>query len=178
MATGNSWEYSDQQQELLIAYEFDSTDVDRINGYAVNKSLDRLFWQKQEATGIIENESSIWMHPFRSNQYNFTEVAPFPSVRLPLEIGKTWSSTLSIYEGWGDWENSTLTNTYEIVGFEELQTPYGQLESWHVSSITEATFGNSTHNFWFHPELGFIKMVIHNYAGQTLEIELIEVNEI
>ncbi|WP_425390240.1 hypothetical protein [Ekhidna sp.] len=177
MATGNAWEFSDRQNELLIAYEFDSTDVERINEYAINKGLNDRLWQKQEATGVIENENQIWMHPFRSNQYNFTEVAPFPSIRLRIEPGVQWSSTLSIYDGWGDWANSTLTNNYEIVGYEEIETPFSSLEAWHVDSYTSAPFGISTHNFWFHHDLGFVKMIIHNYAGQTLQIELIDVKD-
>ncbi len=178
MATGNPWEYSDRQQELYIAYEYDSSQIKRISNYVVNKTLNNINWKRKEVTGVIENKNSIWMHPFRSNQYNFMEVAPFPSVQLPLEVGKTWSSKLNIYNGWGDWSNTTLLNSYEIIGYEEIQTPFNSLEAWHINSRTEAPFGNSTNNFWLHTELGFVKMVIHNYAGQTLEIILTEVSSI
>ncbi|MEO9870447.1 hypothetical protein [Ekhidna sp.] len=178
MANGNPWEYQpESQQEITIQYEFDEEDVDRINNLSINKKLLDWTWVKKTTTGIIENENIIWMHPFRQNQYSFTEVAPFPEVRLPLEHGKTWSGSLNIYEGWGDWANSTLTNYYEVIGYENLELPYRKLEAWHISSYTEASFGSSSHNFWFHPEFGFVKMIIHNYGNQTLEIELIEIIE-
>ena len=76
-----------------------------------------------------------------------------------------------------DWSNSTLSNNYEILGYEEIETPYGELEAWHVSSYMSASFGTSTHNFWFHPDFGFVKMMIYNYAGQTMQIELIDVKD-
>lgn len=178
MATGNPWEHApDRQRELVIQYEYDEVAIDEIIDASINRELVSNEWRKQETTGIIEDENTIWMHPFRSNQYAFTEVAPFPSVRLPLEVGFSWSSSLNIYAGWGEWSHSTLSNTYTITGYELVQLPYGELEAWKIESSTQAKFGNSTHNFWFHHDLGFVKMVINNYANQTLEIELLDVIE-
>jgi len=176
MASGQAWEYQpDRQDEILIQYQYDSSKMDEINKYSINPEFQ--YWTTQTNTGIIETNSETWMHPFRSNQYAFTEVAPFPTVRFPLEQGKTWSSNLNIYDGWGVWANSTLNNTYEVVGYESIATEYGELEAWHVSSITTAEFGTSTHNFWYSMELGFVKMIIKNYAGQLLQFELTEVKE-
>jgi hypothetical protein len=178
MATGKPWDYDpDQQMELIIQYEYDNKLVEKIKSHSINPVVSDRNWNKQEVTGIIENVNGIWMHPFRANQYFFMEIAPFPEVRLPLEIGQSWDIRLNIHEGWGDWENSTLNNYYKVVGYETINLPLGQLDTWRINSFTEAPFGNSTHNFWFHPELGFVKMIIHNYAGQTLEIELIDVIE-
>jgi len=130
-----------------------------------------------EVTGVIEDEKSVWMHPFRSNQYNFTEVAPFPEVRFPLQVGATWSSKLTVYEGWGKWENSTIEDSHRIMGKENITVPFGELETWQVSSEASAPFGTSTQKVWFHEELGFVKIVIHNYQGQTLEIALAQVTD-
>ena len=176
MATGHGWEYQpDSQDEILIQYQYDSAKIKEISQHSINPDIQH--WTTQESTGIIETRARTWMHPFRSNQYGFTEVAPFPSVRFPLEQGKTWTSDLNIYEGWGVWANSTLNNTYEVVGYETIDTEFGELEAWHVSSLTIAEFGTSTHNFWYHMELGFVKMIIKNYAGQLLQFELAEVKE-
>ncbi|MEM9340895.1 MAG: hypothetical protein AAGA66_19325, partial [Bacteroidota bacterium] len=168
-------EQPDLQDELFIQYQYDSTKIDEINKYSINPKLQ--YWTNQTNTGIIETSSETWMHPFRSNQYLFTEVAPFPWVKFPLKQGKTWSSSLSIHDGWGVWANSTLKNTYEIVGYETVVTEYGELEAWHISSLASAEFGNSTHDFWYNMELGFVKMIIKNYAGQLLQFELTEVKK-
>ncbi|MEQ8687420.1 MAG: hypothetical protein RIE86_19105 [Imperialibacter sp.] len=174
MATGNAWEAQPElQDELIIQYSFDSAQMQRISQYSINPDFD--YWTRKETTGIIETGSKTWMHPFRSNQYNFTEVAAFPSVELPLELGKTWSSGLSIYDGWGAWANSTLNNSYEVVDFEVLEAGFGNLEAWHIRAITRADFGVSVHDFWYNEEYGFIRMFIKNYKGQMLQFDLAEV---
>lgn len=170
-ATGNGWEHQPElQDEIVIQYAYDSYKIDFINQYSINPELQH--WTKETNTGIIETASQTWMHPFRSNQYAFTEVAPFPSVKFPLEQGKIWSSNLNIYDGWGVWANSTLNNTYEVIGYETITTEFAKLEAWHISSVTVAEFGISTHNFWYNEEFGFVKMIIKNYKGQLLQFEL------
>ena len=90
--TGNRWQYQpEKQDEIIIEYSFNPDSVDYINSFQLNKRRLNKHWQNQEITGIIENVEKIWTHPFRSNQYNFTQVAPFPQVELPLKIGKKWS---------------------------------------------------------------------------------------
>ncbi len=176
MPSGMGWETQpDRQDEILIQYQYDPSRIDEIDSYSINPEFQ--YWTTQTNTGIIETSSSTWMHPFRSNQYAFTEVAPFPSVRFPLETGKTWSTSLNIYDGWGVWANSTLNSTYEVVGYETINTAYGELEAWHINSIASADFGTSTHNFWYNIELGFVKMIIKNYAGQLLVFELADLKE-
>ena len=176
MASGRAWEQQPKRQdEILIQYQIDSAKIDEITKLSINPELQ--FWTTQVSTGIIETPFETWMHPFRSNQYAFTEVAPFPSVRFPLEQGKTWSSNLNIYDGWGVWANSKLNNTYEVIGYETIVTELGEMEAWHVSSFTSAEFGISTHHFWYNMELGFVRMIIKNYAGQLLQFELVEVAE-
>ncbi|MEM7108842.1 MAG: hypothetical protein AAF519_11500 [Bacteroidota bacterium] len=176
MATGKGWEYQpDRQDEIIIQYAYDTNTIDYINQFSINPELQH--WEKQTSTGVIETAAETWMHPFRSNQYTFTEVAPFPSVRFPLQEGKKWSSNLNIYEGWGSWENSTLTNTYWINGYDTITTEFAQLGAWHINSITQAEFGSSTHAFWYNEEYGFVKMIIKNYRGQILQFELNHVKD-
>ncbi len=176
MATGNGWEQQQElQDELIIQYSFDSTQIDRIGQYSLNPGYSN--WTRKETTGIIENGSKTWMHPFRSNQYMFTEVAAFPNVELPLTLGKTWTSEISMLDGWGVWANTTLDHTYEVVDYELVETGFGDLEAWHVRATTTSEFGTSVHDFWYHDEYGFIRMFIKNYEGQMLQFDLAEVRE-
>ncbi len=173
MATGKGWEFQpESQDEIIIQYAHDPSKIESLKQYSINPEIQH--WTTRENTGIIETSIRTWMHPFRSNQYSFTEVAPFPSVQHPLYLGKTWSSKLNIYDGWGVWANTTLNNTYEVIDYETVKIALGELEAWHISSVTSAEFGISTHNFWYNEELGFIKMVIKNYEGQLLQFELTE----
>lgn len=176
MATGKGWDpQPERQDEIVIQYAYDTNAIEYINQFSPNPEFNH--WVEETNTGVIENELETWMHPFRQNQYAFTEVAPFPSVMFPLEEGKRWSSTLNIYEGWGVWENSTLQNTYWINGYDTITTSFAELGAWHINSISQAKFGSSTHTFWYNEEYGFVKMIIKNYQGQILQFELCDVKE-
>ncbi len=178
MATGKGWEVQPElQDELKIQYDYDSSKISFIESFNINLSLADREWSKKETTGIIETESQIWMHPFRQNQYCFNEVAAFPQIILPMEEGKSWESKLNIHGGWGDWDNTILNTTYQILNLETINIPFKKIDAWHVRAITIAAFGNSQHDFWFNEEFGFVKMIIKNYKGQFLAIELKEVIE-
>jgi hypothetical protein len=175
MATGRDWEYDpESQDEVAIQYAPDESKMDYIMQFNLNPEFEHP-WREGGVTGVVENENEVWMHPFRSNQYIFTEVAAFPLVRFPLERGMSWTSNLDIYEGWGRWSNQTINNTYLVIGQEDIELEFGNLKAWHLKATTTAPFGNSIHDFWFHEEYGFIKMIVNNYANQVLIFELKEV---
>ncbi len=177
MATGREWEYEpESQDEIAIQYLVDQTKIDFIQGYNINPEFAHP-WKEGEVTGIIETDETVWMHPFRSNQYIFTEVASFPYVKLPLHKGNQWTSNLHIYEGWGSWSYATLNDIYTVIEREVVETEFRDLEAWHIKGVSTAHFGTSIHDFWYHEEYGFVKMVINNYAGQVLIFELVEVKE-
>lgn len=171
---GRAWEHQpDRQDEIVIQYQYNAEDIGRLQSYRLNPDLS--YWTEKTTTGIIEDEDQFWIHPFRSNQYDFTEVAPFPEVTFPLSIGKIWGGSLSIGEGWGVWSNSSVNHRYEIIAHEEVEIPFAVLKAWEISSIATAPYGTSFHNFWFNEEYGFVKMTVNNYAGQVLQFQLLEV---
>jgi hypothetical protein len=177
MATGKRWEYQpEKQDELVIQYEYSDSDIKSYRKNGLNKGLSDQSWSNQIIEGVIENVEEVWMHPFRFNQYNFTEVAPFPEVKFPLQIGKTWYGSLHIMEGWGDWENSRGSMEYEVLSRENVSIHYGDLsDCWKIHAVAKYPFGTSTLTFWFHEDLGFVKKEYTNYGGQTLSILLEEV---
>lgn len=177
--TGKRWMYdSDMQDEVIIEYEYSTEDFKNSKTYTLNKGLKNHLWQGLTKEGIIENVDQVWMHPFRANQFNFTEVAPFPEVKFPLQIGKTWSGILNIQNGWGDWENSNGSFDYEIISKVSIETKAGLIPNcWKVKSQSSYEFGKSELVFWFNEQLGFVKKEYRNYGGQTLSITLEEINE-
>lgn len=179
MAKGKRWQFQpEKQDEILIQYEFTQDDFDRNKKHQLNKGIISDKWEGEVTEGIIENIEQIWMHPFRFNQYNFTEVAPFPEVKLPLHIGKKWTGTVHIQEGWGDWENTHKYSKYEVVDKETIETNFGSIENcWKIESKAKFELGQSTFDYWFNEKLGFVKMNYKNYGNQTLEIDLAEVKE-
>lgn len=178
MSTGKRWKHQPElQDEIIINYDYDysQSEIEEINKYNINATRPRTVWHKSNTTGIIENVKEIWMHPFRDNQFHFTEVAPFPYIKFPLEIGKTWTQQLNIVNGWGDWNNTTGTNHYSVEETEDLNIKYGRIKGcWKIKSSSRYPFGDSFFDYWFHHELGFVKMNYTNYKGQKLHLELVE----
>jgi hypothetical protein len=175
--TGRRWRHQpEKQDEVLMQFQFEKSDIENSNKHIVNKRFSPLRFTKLDTTGVIENVKEVWMHPFRSNQYNFTEVAPFPSVKLPLHEGKTWTSSLHIGNGWGDWQGTVISNAYEVMGKKELELPFkGSLTCWKVKASSTADFGTSTLEFYFNSVYGFVRMEYKNYLGQSLVFDLVEV---
>lgn len=180
MATGKRWEHQpEKQDEVQIRYHFDEESIERVNSHQLNKKLVTDQWRQDITTGIIENVEKIWMHPFRANQYNFTEVAPFPQVEFPLNIGKTWTDNhIHLREGWGDWSTMKVKSSFEVLALETVRTEYGEMANcWKISGISNFPLGHSKITYWFHEKFGFVKLHYDNYGGQKLKIELSEIEE-
>lgn len=54
------------------------------------------------ASGAIENEANIWIHPPRDNYFKILELNPFPYIKAPYKVGTEWSWKLVIGSQWGD----------------------------------------------------------------------------
>jgi len=145
----------------------------------LNKAWTSPNWQNQEITGVVENVEKIWTHPFRSNQYNFTQVAPFPQIELLLRIGKKWTgNNISIKEDFGDWANMKFKSEFEIIEKANIQTEYGEFKnSWKIKAIATFPLGKSELVYWFNEEFGFVQLVYTNYGNQRLEIEVTAIND-
>lgn len=161
--------------ELLsnLQFTYDDAEVEFIRSFNINTEFEGRSWLRNVSSLYKEDDNDVWMQPFRENQFVFTQIAPFPSVSLPLALGKQWTSNLIIYEGWGDWNNQQLISNYQVIENSKLTLGIGTLENvWHISSYVETAFGTSTHDFWFHESYGFVKMLYKNFHGQLLLFEL------
>lgn len=179
VATGKRWSFNPEiQDEVVVQYEFDQEDIAKGKKFEINKTLHKSGWVRESRTGIIENVEQIWMHPFRNNQFSSTEVAPFPQIRFPLKIGKTWFGGLHIQQGWGDWENTSGNFSYRVDKQEDIKIAYGNIKGcWFITSESSYPFGKSKLNYWFSEQFGFVRMEYQNYAGQKIKIELMKMEE-
>lgn len=137
---------------------------------------ERYLWEKQETTGAIENKQSVWIHPIRSNQYNYTEIAPFPSVKLDSLQAGEWQNTMLILMGWGAFKGKSI-NHYQVKKQETRQ--YGALtlpNCWLIHAVGEhSKLGKSYLDFYFHPQYGFTEMRYRFYDGTRISFVLEQV---
>jgi len=133
-------------------------------------------WPTSTNTGAVENDSVVWIHPFRANQYVYTEIAPFPEVQFSyLYKGGEWESTLYITAGWDNFKG-TVKSEYKVKGIGSYQNDEMKLDScWVIESIgNHSELGTSYQNFLFHQKYGFVEMKYKFYNGVRIEFFLIE----
>ena len=136
-----------------------------------------------EMTGLIENESNIWLHPPRDGLFGILQLSPYPTVKYPLTTGSRWQWQFDIGSGWGDerwatWDG-VITNvtTYEITGNEMRETQWGQLEVFIVEAESVSEIGTSSLRAVYNDQYGFLIMDYTNIDGSKMNLELIEVED-
>ncbi len=178
--SGERWSMQPELQDV-VNLKFGYTEEEKATVLAnpVNKTYDLAGrWTDETMEGVIENEREIWMHPIRHNQYIFTEVAPFPEVKLPLEVGKTWEGGIGGLGGWGDWDDTTIRSNYTVKEKKTIQLPIGAVECWVIEATSTFELGESKATFHFSEDFGFVKMDYTNYVGQRLVFEMVEIRMI
>ncbi len=161
----------ERQDRVTYIYENYKEDSIKLASHTLNPTYQR--WVNKAEEGIIENVEKVWIHPMRHNQYKFTEVAPFPEIELPLEIGKQWESTLNINNFFGEWANSSGVSEYEVIKRDSFTLKSGQIECWKIKSKSKFPFGISYLNYKFNKDYGFVELNYKNYKNETLEIRLV-----
>lgn len=134
------------------------------------------------ASGVIENEQNIWMHPPRGKYFRILEPNPFPFIMAPYEVGTRWEWSLVFGGQWGDarwktWEgNVSHTYAYQIMDKQLLDTPMGELECLVVeATLKEASeLGTPSLKARFHPTHGFVRLDYVNVDGSQTRLRLVQ----
>ena len=161
--TGKPWQTAPATQvEIIITYENEGLDTSIFAGQST------IGWVDAETTGAVDNDKFCWFHPPRHNQYKILELAPFPRVEYPLEVGKTYSKILFIGEGWGDISNSKVDWHYKVTGKEG--------DDWTISAqAIPDNIPTSVNqlNFTFNVNNGFLDLQYTFYNGTTIKMKRI-----
>lgn len=164
VSTGKMWKGAPKsQKEIIINYDLEKIDRTYFS------DLQSIGWINSDTTGAVENENTCWIHPPRHNQFMILELAPFPKVDFPLEIGKEYSSILFIGEGWGNSSNSKVFRKYEVRDHKE--------ENWFISAEASPTAYSNDVNlleFIFNEKSGFTSMKYTFSNGVKIDMEQIE----
>ena len=142
--------------------------------YIVNKNSK----EQPFKTGLIENEKNIWIHPPREYLFQILQLNPYPFIKYPLEIGRSWSWKLQIGSAWGDkrwkeWEGIVeFSYRYRIIGKEEVKTGVGNFDCFIIESEAISHLGKTKLTSYFSPQEGFVKLDYTNIDNSKLEIIL------
>ncbi len=168
--TGEIWEADKKQTLADFSVNFRSADSIKLAPYPINEKMKP--WLRKWQEGVIQNESKIWMHPVRQNQYQLTEIAPFPEVKLPIELHKKWNNTLWIYKAFGSFEG-TVESEYEVIAFEERNYSFGKRRCWKINASGHHNkLGENNVIYYFDEHYGFTEMHYHFFNGHKISLVL------
>lgn len=191
---GHKWIWDRSQQACKFYYYTDSLNYKNIinpvnKNQKTNERIAKLRKDKNQVfygvitkkitTGIEESPSLIWIHPFRENQYIYTEIAPFPEIDLEsLKKDSSWSNKITMFSSWDNFEG-ICTSTYKITG--KATYVYKDLCLTDCFSIRSkshhSTLGDSYLNFLFHPKHGFVEMKYTFYDGTKIDFYMYKVTD-
>ena len=164
------WEYDSSQ--LAACYHYDSTTTIPeelgLGYFCYGENKYELERDKEDETGYYYNDSSFWIHPIRSNQYRYTEIAPFPYIKFNETVGNSWSSSKEIGEGWCELAGKTKE---EYILKSKSIIKKGIKCYWvHATSIHP--LGNSSVDFFFSKKRGLVLSKYQLLKGYKLDIIL------
>ena len=130
-------------------------------------------------TGLIENDSNIWLHPFRGKYFSVLEFSPFPYIKFPVEKGSSWTWTLNdISERWSDkriieYNGKQHANySYMNIGFKDALTPFGAQACSVIEATATSSLGISRLTSYYNESLGFLLLEYKNIDGSIIELRL------
>jgi len=177
---GTGWgsEAASSQSQVTLRYEY--TEQDSLDHIAeLDSVVMKKFWLKDDPTGVIENDSILWIHPFRNNEFFKTELAPFPLVHFPIsdETVREGKSTISIMSNWGTYSPSKTELNYNYIGQAKRSYGFsGEIECHHFKSAGENSIhGTSTLEYYFNEKYGFTEMIYQTYDEDVIIFEINEV---
>jgi hypothetical protein len=188
------------QTELEILYEPDSINLEKfihpyqaernriakgkLNRIKGKRGWDNYTWiEKSEITGKIENDSILWLHPPRGNQYQYTYLTAYPQVEFKeLKIGGSWKSKILIMRGYPSNKEfvGTVMNNFNVKEIVSDKVAGKIIDTcWRIESIdTHSELGESKSTFIFDENYyGFIRMEFEYYNGVKIIFRLNEVTK-
>jgi hypothetical protein len=172
ITTDIPWKYQPEVQKTVI-WEFPNMIKDTLN----RMKYQSICWSKFDTTGAIENDKEYWIHPPRNNQFSITEIAPFPSIKLPCELDKSYHNILSTSSGWRAWSNLNFINSYEIIKKDIRKVENVYYDCWIIKADSDSNIGKNYLTLSFNEEVGFVELIYKFYNGTKITLELIKIKK-
>ncbi len=135
------------------------------------------------STGIIENSNRIWMHPPRLGKFKILEYSPFPEIKFPTYVGKSWIWELTPGSNWINLKydvdsTDVLIYNYTITNKVAIKTKFTTkpIDCYEVTAISKNEKFKTKFIGLFNIYYGFINMSFYNIDGSTISLELTSIN--
>lgn len=170
--TGQVWEIDRKQTLATFHMHFNLADSLKLAPFPLNGV--KKAWRKNYQEGVISNDSQLWMHPIRFNQYCLTEIAPFPEVKFPLYENKKWKNTMWIYKAFGSFMG-TVESVYSTQKPEIKKFDFGEIKCWKIEATgVHNKLGVNSITIYFHEKIGFVELQYQFFNGMSMQFILTE----
>jgi len=167
-----------KQTQIVCHYSYTAQDsiehIDELREVVTDK-----FWLNKDSTGIIEDETEVWMHPFRYNEFYKTEIAPFPTVKFPISNESMVAETpkIVIMRNWGTYSPTITENRYFYTGKEKKDYAFQKEVDCHrfLAYGHNSVHGISSIEYFFHEEFGFTEMNYETYDQDIIEFKMVKI---
>ena len=138
--------------------------------------------EKERQTGVIENDSVIWLHPPRDYNLDVLTIVAFPAVKKPIVVGSKWDWHLDVTDKWAParlkskWNGLLSCNfTYEVTRKDVQTVLNSQMLCYTIETISNSKMG-ITHGYHvFNSKFGFVELYYPDIFGIRLKVKLISV---
>jgi hypothetical protein len=133
------------------------------NNWAITWKFNR----EEEGTGVYEDKEWIFLHPPRSGLFEILEFCPFPIIKFPLSISKTWDYKLlgtkpfskAIKQNFGKVINeveSDYTVTRELMWNSYAMQK--KIACYEIKAVGHTAIGQTSLQAYFSEVFGFVYM--------------------
>lgn len=133
-----------------------------------------------ETTSVDENETDIFLHPPRLEQFAFAQVPPMPSISLPVQQKTTWTGTLTVVKAaYKKANGKKIQSKSKISGKENFKLGDKDIECWVIEGENTShhdELGKFSCKYLFNEVYGFVKLEYFKPNNEHLTISLDEVN--
>lgn len=142
--------------------------------------------EKERHTGVIENDSVIWLHPPRDYNLDVLTIVAFPTMKKPFAVGTKWDWHLDVTDAWTPtrlkskkWIGLLSCEfTYEVTSKEIHQVLNMQVSCYTIETISRSKMGITYGYHVFNSQYGFTELYYPDIFGIKLKVELISFVEI
>lgn len=142
--------------------------------------------EKERHTGVVENDSVIWLHPPRDYNLDVLTIVAFPTMKKPFAVGTKWYWQLDVTNAWAParlkskkWNGLLRCNfTYEVTSKGIHRVMNREMSCYTIETISKSKMGTTYGCHFFNAKYGFTELYYPDIFGIKLRVELISCQEL
>jgi hypothetical protein len=119
----------------------------------------------------VDVDGSVYLHAREVPGESRVELydPPLLHVKMPLEVGSTWTASTTIYNNWaGDPPGQLYELVMTVIAEEDVTVPLGAYRALKVEAVEQPAGSSDTITSWFSDGIGIVKLKPSPYLSFNL----------